>query len=109
MGAPSVAEEPGNEPERNTVTVSGPVTLYESSEVRETLLAAVAEGKALSVDLETSGPWDIAGLQLLISAVASGRKLGGSVRMVNVPRVCTEIANRSGLSEWLHEVTDSFL
>ncbi len=83
--------------------------MYESSEVREILLAAVAAGKALTVDLETSGPWDLAGLQLLISTVASGRKLGGSVRMVNVPRVCAEIANRSGLSDWLNDVTDSFL
>lgn len=93
----------------NTVVLSGPATLYESSELRETLLAAVIEDKPLCIDLETSGPWDIAGLQLLVSAVASGRKAGHPVRLLNVPRVCAEIAERSGLSDWLNAAADSFL
>ncbi len=91
------------------VSLSGPATLYELGELRELLLAALIEGKDLHIDLETSGPWDLAGLQLLISAVASGRKMGQSVHLVNVPRVCVEIADRSGLSNWLVSVTDSFL
>jgi len=93
----------------NTVALSGPATLYELSEIRETLLAALAEGKDLRVDLEMSGPWHLAGLQLLVSATASGRKSGQSVRLANVPRACAEIAGRSGLSDWLNGVTESFL
>ena len=93
----------------NVVNLSGPITLYESSEVRDTLLAAMSQGKNLRIDLETSGPWDLSGLQLLISAVASGRKVGRSVRLINVPGVCREIGDRSGLSAWLAAATDSFL
>jgi len=99
----------GDEVATSTVVLSGPSTLYESSELRETLLAAIVEGKPLRIDLETSGPWDIAGLQLLISAVTSGRKAGQEVRLLNVPRVCVEIASRSGLSQWLNDAADSFL
>jgi ABC-type transporter Mla MlaB component len=93
----------------HTVALSGPATLYELSELRETLLSAFSEGKDLRIDLETSGPWDLSALQLLISATTSGRKAGQSVRLVNVPRVCAEIAERSGLSDWLNAVTDSYL
>lgn len=93
----------------STVTLSGPATLYELSDIRESLVAALSDGKDLRIDLETSGPWDLGGLQLLISAVASGRKAGQSVRLVNVPSVCTEIAARSGLADWLKGVSDSFL
>lgn len=93
----------------NVITLAGPATLYELSEIRETLMTALADGKDVRIDLETSGPWDLAGLQLLISAVASGRKFGLAVRLANVPRVCAEIAERSGLSPWLNEVSDSFL
>ncbi len=93
----------------HTVALSGPATLYELSEIRETLLAALAEGKDLRIDLETSGPWDLSGLQLLISAAASGRRAGQAVRLANVPSVCAEIAERSGLSDWLSSVTDSYL
>ena len=89
--------------------LSGPVTLYESSEIRELLLRALSRGKDLRIDLETSGPWDLAGLQLLISGVASGRKAGQTVRLINVPRGFAEIADRAGLSGWLSSVTDSFL
>lgn len=92
----------------NTVSLSGPATLYELAEIRDMLLASFSERKDLFVDLETSGPWDLAGLQLLISAVAFGRKAGLSVRLVNVPGVCTSIAERCGVSEWLNQVSDSF-
>jgi ABC-type transporter Mla MlaB component len=93
----------------HNLVLSGPVTLYESSEVRESLLSAVSEGKDLRLDLETTGPWDLAGVQLLVSVVASGRKSGQSVRFVNVPGVCREIAERSGLADWLCGVSDSLL
>jgi ABC-type transporter Mla MlaB component len=92
----------------HTVALSGPVTLYESAEVRETLLSALAEGKPLRLNLETSGPWDLAGLQLLVSAVASGHKAALAVRLVQVPGVCREIAERSGLGQWLAAATESY-
>lgn len=95
------ADEPG----ARTLVLSGAVTLYESSEVRETLIAALAERKDLRIDLETSGPWDIAGLQLLVSVVATGRRAGQSVRLVHVPGVCREVAERSGLTDWLAGVS----
>jgi ABC-type transporter Mla MlaB component len=88
------------------VRLSGPVTLYESAEFRESLHSALAEGKPLRVDLEASGPWDLAGLQLLVSTVATGRKVGLPVRFVHVPGVCRELADRAGLAEWLAAVSD---
>jgi anti-anti-sigma regulatory factor len=101
----SEADSPGT----NAVQLSGPVTIYESAEVHETLASALAEGGDLVVDLETSGPWDVAGLQLLLAVAASGRKTGQSIRFRQVPKVCAEIAERSGLGPWLAERTDSFL
>ena len=101
----SAADQPGG----NVVQLSGPVTLYESSEVHETLQSALADGGDLVFDLETSGPWDLSGLQLLLAAVASGRKLSQRVRFARVPHVCAEIAERCGLEGWLRDQTDSFL
>lgn len=101
----SAADQPGV----NVVQISGPVTLYESAEVHEALRSALADGGDLALDLETSGPWDLSGLQLLLAAVASGRKLGHGVRFVRVPKVCAEIAERCGLEGWLRDQTDSFL
>lgn len=98
-----------DQPEANVVQLSGPVTLYESAEVHEALSAALADGGDLVFDLETSGPWDLSGLQLLLAAVASGRKLGRGVRFARVPKVCAEIAGRCGLEGWLRARTDSFL
>jgi anti-anti-sigma regulatory factor len=93
----------------NVVQLSGPVTLYESTEIRELLLSTLAEGRDVVVDLETSGPWDLSGLQLLVAAVASARKMGLAIRFAQVPKVCAEIAERCGLEVWLRDLTDSFL
>lgn len=97
------------ESDATPVVLSGPVTLYESSEVRELLASALAHGRGVRIDLETSGPWDLSGFQLLISAVTSGDRAGQPVRLANVPGVCVEIAERSGLRRWLDEASDSFL
>ena len=59
--------------EVKTILLTGPITLYEVSAVRETLRMALAEGKPLRIDLSDSGPWDLAGLQLLISCVKTAR------------------------------------
>ena len=90
--------------EDKTILLTGPVTVYEVASVRETLLAAVDEAKRLRIDLRDSGPWDVAGLQLLVSCVKTGSERNQVVQVVNTPRVCAEIAERSGLLEWLRSV-----
>lgn len=92
------------QPQGGVHLLTGPITLYEASTVREALRIAVAEGTPLRVDLSDSGPWDISGLQLLISCVKSGRLRGQEVRIVNVPQPCADLAGRYGLSEWLRSV-----
>ena len=93
--------------EVKTILLTGPITLYEVSAVRETLRKALAEGKQLRIDLTDSGPWDLAGLQLLISCVPTARGFGiGPVRVVGVPASCAEIAERSGLSDWFLSVRE---
>ncbi len=87
--------------ESKTILLTGPITIYEVLAVRETLRGALADGKGIRIDLGDSGPWDLAGLQLLLSCLKTAREREQSVSLVNVPGVCTEIAERSGLSNWL--------
>jgi ABC-type transporter Mla MlaB component len=92
----------------HTMVLSGPITLYETTVVRDRLRGALAEERDLRIDLASSGPWDVAGLQLLISAVATGKTAGLSVKLDHVPAVCREIAERSGLSSWLAGAAESY-
>ena len=86
------------------LVVSGPVTLAESSHWRDALLA---RGRDLRVDLEAAGPWDLAGLQLLIAALATARRDGSVIRFARVPRVLLRIAERAGVGELLAEAIES--
>ncbi len=92
--------------ETRTILLTGPITLYEVSAVRETLRLALAEGKNLRIDLSDSGPWDLAGLQLLVSCVKTALNRDREARLMNVPKICVEIAERTGLSDWLRSVQD---
>ncbi len=96
------------DPDATLLKLSGPATLYESQDLRDGLRGALALGKDLRIDLETSGPWDLAGLQVLISTVATGHKSGLAVRLLQVPGVCRELSERSGLLDWLNAATESF-
>ncbi len=92
--------------EVKTIRLTGPITLYEVSAVCEALRMALAELKPLRIDLSDSGPWDLAGLQLLVACDQSARSQDMSLRLVNVPARCAEIADRSGLAEWLVSVRE---
>ena len=96
----------GEQREVKTILLTGPITLYEVSAVRESLSVALADGKSLRIDLSDSGPWDLAGLQLIVSCVNTARNRDREARLINVPKPCVEIAERSGLSEWLRKVQD---
>jgi ABC-type transporter Mla MlaB component len=90
--------------EEKTIQLTGPITLYEVATVRATLRDALVEGRPLRIDLKDSGPWDLAGLQLLIACVRSGRSQAQVVRLAHIPRGCSDLAERSGLIEWLDSV-----
>ena len=91
----------GEQKEVKTILLTGPITLYEVAAVRESLSIALADGKALRIDLSDSGPWDLAGVQLLVSCVKAARDRDRQARLVSVPKVCVEVAERCGLVEWL--------
>jgi ABC-type transporter Mla MlaB component len=93
-------------PESRTVSLQGPVTIYEVAGIRATLRDALNQPCELHIDLGESGKWDLAGLQLIISCVNTGSQLGRRVRLSRVPAACREVANRSGLAEWLDSVAD---
>jgi anti-anti-sigma regulatory factor len=84
-----------------TVEVSGPLTLAEAPRWREALLAAMARGHDLRLDLAAAGPWDLAGVQLVLAAIASGGRAGQGVRLARVPRGFLAIAEQAGLGEHL--------
>jgi anti-anti-sigma regulatory factor len=96
----------GDPDDFKTILLTGPITLYEVAAVRESLSTALAEGKPLRIDLSDSGPWDLAGLQLIVSCVKTARLRDREARVTNVPKVCAEIAERSGLVAWLQSVQD---
>lgn len=97
---------PVDRPDSRSMGIEGPVTIYEVSTLREFLREALAEGKDLTINLGESGKWDLAGLQLLVSCVRSGAARGCRVRLSRVPRSCVEVAERSGLAEWLEQAAE---
>jgi ABC-type transporter Mla MlaB component len=92
--------------EVKTICLTGPVTVYEVAAVRELLRTALAEGKPVRIDLSDSGPWDFAGVQLLVSCVRSGAHAAGKVSLAGVPTGCEDIATRSALAGWLASVRE---
>ena len=80
-----------------TVTVTGPVTIEESPRWQEALLGALQAGPVVTIDLAGSGPWDVAGVQLLLSALESARRSGRVVQLVHVPEVCLRVAGQAGV------------
>jgi ABC-type transporter Mla MlaB component len=93
-------------PHFRIVGLDGPATIYEVSALREILREELASGGDFRIDLGDTGKWDLAGLQLLLSCVRTGRSRGQVIRLFRIPRVCEEIAERSGLGGWLRDASE---
>jgi ABC-type transporter Mla MlaB component len=97
--------EPSAQRTATTVEVTGPVTRAEVPRWRSAFGLALSRGAGLRIDLAGSGPWDLAGVQLLLATMASGRRAGRPVSLVRVPNVLTAVAQRAALGERLAEIT----
>jgi ABC-type transporter Mla MlaB component len=89
-----------------TVVVTGPVTRAETARWRDAFSDGLARGRGLRVDLAGSGPWDLAGVQLLLATMASGRRSGWWISLARVPNVLKVIAERAALLDLLATITE---
>jgi ABC-type transporter Mla MlaB component len=97
--------EPSAQRTATTVEVTGPVTRAEVALWRTAFVEALSRGGGLCIDLAGSGPWDAAGVQLLLATIESGRRAGRTVCLTRVPNVLTALAQRAALGERLAEIT----
>ena len=88
------------------IAIEGPATIYEAKALRQTLLQGLIKEGTIHIDLADSGKWDLAGLQLLISIIRTARNQGRTARLHRVTRICAEVAERSGLTDWLRSVSE---
>jgi hypothetical protein len=77
------------------------MTRAEVDRWRVALADGLSQGRGLRLDLEGSGPWDVAGVQLLLAAIASGQRAGGLVFLTGVPKVLISVAERAGVLDRL--------
>lgn len=91
-----VASEPVRRPDP-PLAIAGPVTLAEVARWREALAEELSRGRDLRLDLAESGPWDLAGVQLLLSAHAACGRSGGRMRLFGPPGVFLAVVERAGL------------
>ena len=68
------------------MVVTGPLTRDEVARWQEDFADALVRGRGLRIDLAESGPWDLAGVQLLLAAIASGRRAGWPIVLARVPK-----------------------
>ena len=81
-----------------TLAIKGPVTLAEVASWRVEILRAFDREGDLRADLAGSGPWDLAGVQLLASALATAARRGRAFRLSGVPEVLATALDRAGLA-----------
>ena len=66
-----------------SLRIEGELTIYRAAELKQTLLAAVAEHAAVEVDLSQVAEFDTAGLQLLLLAKREAGAAAHELRLVN--------------------------
>lgn len=75
----------------NSLRIEGELTIYRAAELKQTLLAAVAEHAELEVDLSQVSEFDSAGLQLLLLAKREAGAAGRTLRLVDHSPAVVEV------------------
>ena len=75
----------------SSLRIEGELTIYRAAELKQTLLAAVAEHAELEVDLSQVGEFDSAGLQLLLLAKREAAAAGRTLRLVDHSPAVVEV------------------
>lgn len=70
------------------------MTIYQAVEHKQTLLAALAAGDLLEIDLSAVDEMDTAGLQLLVLAAREAAKAGKTARVVAHGAASQEVLDR---------------
>ncbi|MGY2052873.1 STAS domain-containing protein [Methylobacterium sp. JK268] len=79
------------------LALTGPCGLKAAEALRETLIAALAEGGPLDIDGAGVERADIAFVQLLVSAQRTARARGGALRVTNLPDEASAVFLRAGV------------
>ena len=74
-----------------SLRIDGELTIYRAAELKQTLLAAVAEHAELEVDLSQVSEFDSAGLQLLLLAKREAGAAGRTLRLVDHSPAVVEV------------------
>ncbi len=77
------------------------MTLAECGPLRLSILTAIAKGGTLRLDLAGSGPWDLAGLQVVLAAVKTVRGQNRTAALDRVPDVFVDLVEKAGCKDFL--------
>lgn len=80
------------------IAISGELTIYTALELKEKLLAGLAEAEELELDLSEVSEIDAAGLQLLVMIKQEAAVLGKVVRFTGHSPVVVDLLDLSGLA-----------
>lgn len=93
-------ETPSRDESSLPILVAGPVTIDHVARWRNVFRV---NRSVLHLDLSESGPWDVAGLQLILSAMKSPQGL----ILERVPAMFSDVARSAGTLEILSRVIES--
>jgi len=80
------------------IAIDGELTIYTALELKEKLLAGLAEAEALELDLSEVGEIDAAGLQLLVMIKQQATETGKALSFTGHSPVVVELLDLSGLA-----------
>jgi anti-sigma B factor antagonist len=87
--------------EQNCVAVAGEVDAETAPQLRDALLAALADAEAVVVDLDSVTFMDSSGLSALLVAHRAAEASGGTLRLRDVPGRVMKLLTITGLDELL--------
>ncbi len=83
---------------RRTVAICGAMTIYEAAEHKRELLAALADGEGLAIDLSAVDEMDTAGMQLLVLARREAQRAGKTAALVASSMAAQEVLHQYQLA-----------
>lgn len=83
-----------------TLRLAGELTIYRAAELKDALLAPLASGVTLEIDLAGVTELDTAGLQLLMLAKKTAQAQGAALRLLGHSAAVVDVFELLGMAGW---------
>lgn len=94
-----MASKKGSKKNQVTIKIDGSMSIYDVAGIHKKILTSFTENTTVNIDLSEVNSCDVAGIQLLLSAIKTGKESGNRIILSDISETIQQTARLVGVQQ----------